>query len=209
MSLLRDPSTLVLMYHRIAAAPRDPFWLTVTPDHFAEHLEVLARRAAVVPLTAVRSAESRRRVAITFDDGYRDNLVEAAPALAAQSMPATVFVTTRIFADPRPFWWDALEHLVLDAEPDARDVIELDLGRRYRFDLRGEDARDRSLQVLARVLRPVPDRVRRDALDTIGRQLGTGAGPCACHALLDADGVAALARAPESPSAPTRSITRS
>jgi peptidoglycan/xylan/chitin deacetylase (PgdA/CDA1 family) len=184
------------MYHRIVAAPRDPFRLTVHPDRFADHLAVLADRASVVPLESVCEAGRGRRVAITFDDGYRDNLDAAAPALAARAMPGTVFVATRIFDDPQPFWWDAVEHLVLDAEPDARDVLELDLGRAYRFDVRGADARARALQVLSRVLRPVADSVRRRALVDIGAQMGTRARPCDCHALLDRQGVKALAEVP-------------
>ena len=135
-------------------------------------------------------------MAITFDDGYRDNLERAAPALASRSMAGTVFVTTRIFDDLRPFWWDAVEHLVLDAEPGAADVLELDLGRRFRFDVEGDEARDRSLQVLARVLWAGADRVRRGALAAISRQMGTRSEPCTCHALLDRGGVAELIRTP-------------
>ena len=196
MSVLRAPATLVLMYHRVVATGRDPFQLTVQPDRFEDHLAVLAERAEVVPLPSVRAPASGPRVAITFDDGYRDNLERAAPALARRSMPATVFVATRIFEDPRPFWWDAVEHLVLDAAPDAAEVLELDLDRRYRFDVRGADARARSLQVLSRVLRPVSATVRARALEDMEQQMGTQAGPCDCHALLDRNGVAELARAP-------------
>ncbi len=196
MSVLRSPSTLVLMYHRVVAAARDPFRLAVDPDRFADHLTILSEQAEVVPLPTVRTPATGRRVAITFDDGYRDNLERAAPALASRSMAGTVFVATRIFDDPEPFWWDAIEHLVLDADPGAADVLELDLGRRFRFDVRGEQARDRSLQVLARALRPLTEPVRRRVLDDIARQMGTTAGPCPCHALLDRGGVADLVRAP-------------
>ena len=194
MTVLRSPNTLVLMYHRVVDASRDPFWLTVAPDHFSDHLSVLADRAEVVPLESVRAPGGAPRVALTFDDGYRDNLEAAAPLLAANGMPATVFIATRIFNDPSPFWWDVIEHLVLDAEPNVTEVVELDLGGTCRFDIRGSAGRDRILQVLGRVLRPMTDHARQGVIESLGSQLGTSAGPCDCHAVLDRDGVAELAR---------------
>ena len=194
MTILRSPDTLVLMYHRVVDAPRDPFWLTVTPDRFADHLSVLAERAEVVPLQSVRTAGKGPRVALTFDDGYRDNLDAAASLLAVHGMPATVFIATRIFDDPSPFWWDVIEHLVLDAEQGVTDVVQLDLGRTCRFDVRDQAGRDRILQVLGRILRPMTGTERQVVIDALGQQLATSVGPCDCHAVLDRDGVAELGR---------------
>ena len=35
----RRPRDLVLMYHRVVAAPRDPLRLNVTPEHFAQQAQ--------------------------------------------------------------------------------------------------------------------------------------------------------------------------
>src|ERR1041385_4728501 len=72
------PAAIILMYHRVTAAPSDPQLLCVTPQHFAEHLEVLSERYRVVPLRELAArAHAERSVrglaAITFDDGYADN----------------------------------------------------------------------------------------------------------------------------------------
>ena len=89
---------LILMYHRISDEP-DYLGLAVSPAVFAQHLQVLRRRARVVPLAALvarlgNSAPlATDEVAITFDDGYRDNLDCALPLLSAHGMPATVFVS--------------------------------------------------------------------------------------------------------------------
>src|SRR5262245_43784780 len=85
----------VLVYHTIsspaAALPGD---IDISPEAFARQLDWLARRRSVVPLIETMNRNrQRRRVAITFDDGFRDNLTVAVPLLEKYSMPATVFVT--------------------------------------------------------------------------------------------------------------------
>jgi peptidoglycan/xylan/chitin deacetylase (PgdA/CDA1 family) len=55
-----------------------------------------------------------RGVAITFDDGYADNLYSAKPLLAAFRVPATVFVATGQVESGREFWWDELSRILLE-----------------------------------------------------------------------------------------------
>ncbi|MEJ2888017.1 polysaccharide deacetylase family protein [Actinomycetospora aeridis] len=85
----------VACYHSV-----DPDWdqeLSVEPDAFARQCAVLARRR-VVSLDAVEArlaagaALPRRRVLLTFDDGFADNAVHAAPVLRRHGLPATFFI---------------------------------------------------------------------------------------------------------------------
>jgi peptidoglycan/xylan/chitin deacetylase (PgdA/CDA1 family) len=85
---------LVLTYH---AVERGPAPLCVEPGLFREHLAVLAGLGATT-LTVSELARGlrqgrlpRRAVAITFDDGFRSVVREAAPALAERGFKATVF----------------------------------------------------------------------------------------------------------------------
>lgn len=50
--------------------------------------------------------------AITFDDGFANNLEVAAPVLEASATPATFYVTTRFVADNRMSWIDRIEYAV-------------------------------------------------------------------------------------------------
>jgi peptidoglycan/xylan/chitin deacetylase (PgdA/CDA1 family) len=108
-------SALILGYHRVAETAVDPFNLCVSPAHFAEQLDALRRKANVVTLETVRLGLQtgdlpRRGVAITFDDGYQDNLTMALPLLAARELPATLFIVSGVLG--QPFWWDELGRLV-------------------------------------------------------------------------------------------------
>jgi len=47
-----------------------------------------------------------KTIAITFDDGYRDNLLYAAPILKKYNIPATFFVTSGYINTQRIFPWD-------------------------------------------------------------------------------------------------------
>ncbi len=131
----RSPRGVVLLYHRVAGPRRDPQWLDVSAAHFDAQLAVIARVATPLPLDEF---EHRRRagrlperaVAVTFDDGYADNLHAAAPALARHAIPATVFVTAGMVGSNREFWWDDVERVafasVLPAAPPPGLTIPWD-----------------------------------------------------------------------------------
>jgi len=88
----------VLMYHAVGSAAADDALgiYSIAPDLFAQQIAALADydSASIVGLEEGLSATEPLRVAVTFDDGYRDNLYRAAPALQKHGIPFTVFVCT-------------------------------------------------------------------------------------------------------------------
>lgn len=109
----------VLIYHRVASLERDPQLLGVSPRHFDEQMAMLRERFEVLSLESLLEGLERRRlprraVAVTFDDGYADNLRAAEPVLRARDVPATVFVSSGYVTSQREYWWDELEKLVLE-----------------------------------------------------------------------------------------------
>jgi peptidoglycan/xylan/chitin deacetylase (PgdA/CDA1 family) len=97
------------MYHRVATASSDPLELCVAPERFAQQLELLQSLGRIVPLAEITQARSNGlTVAITFDDGYADNALVAAPLLQEHDAPATVFVVAAAVGSGRAFWWDRL-----------------------------------------------------------------------------------------------------
>lgn len=137
-----SPQPLILMYHRIADEPVDNWDLSVSPAHFEEHLRVIRRIRHALPLTEFvkrHTAGTLRpdAVALTFDDGYVDNLFSGRPRLAAADIPATVFLATGYLDRPGEFWWDELARLVLlESGPPS---LELMIGgEAVHFDLSTE-----------------------------------------------------------------------
>jgi len=125
----RSARGIVLLYHRVAGPRFDPLMLDVSPSTFADHLALLRTEATVLPLGEF---EERRRagrlperaVAITFDDGYADNLLTAVPLLRAADLPATIFVTAGMVDGSGEFWWDDVERVAFAAHPLAGGMPE-------------------------------------------------------------------------------------
>jgi peptidoglycan/xylan/chitin deacetylase (PgdA/CDA1 family) len=115
----RRPRALVLVYHRVGERGLDPWRLTIEPEIFAGQMETLARDWSPLSLTDLVEGFNRRHlperaVAVTFDDGYADNLEVAAPILLEHGIPATLFVATELVDSGGPLWWDELASLLLE-----------------------------------------------------------------------------------------------
>ena len=83
-----------------------PDRFTISPDDFQTQMEYLARKNYQTLfldelINSLREGKERKKVAITFDDGYLDNWVYAYPILKKYNLKATVFViTSRIKGKP-------------------------------------------------------------------------------------------------------------
>lgn len=113
MALNRVASPVVVLgYHRVAAAPSDRHSMIVSPARFREHMRYLRRHFRLVRFEEDWSGLRAPAVAVTFDDGYVDNLTEALPVLEEVGVPATFFVSSGQVESGEGFWWDELERLV-------------------------------------------------------------------------------------------------
>ncbi len=122
---------LILGYHRVANVTRDEYEVCVTSKYFAEQMEMLSKYAHPVSLTKLvqylkEGSLPPKSVAVTFDDGYADNLYEAKPTLERFAIPATVFVCTGYAG--REFWWDELDRLVMSSQAEL-GALRLEMGK--------------------------------------------------------------------------------
>jgi peptidoglycan/xylan/chitin deacetylase (PgdA/CDA1 family) len=92
----------VLMYHHVHPGGG---MITTTPEHFEDQLRWLSRRGYHTLSTAEfthflnHGQAPSKAVLLTFDDGYLDNWVYAAPLLRRYGMRATVFIVTGWIGD--------------------------------------------------------------------------------------------------------------
>ena len=193
----RGARGVVFLYHRIDDTP-DAHQLNVTRANFASHLDWLREHCSVLPLEELLATPiddlPDRAVALTFDDGYLDNLQHAAPLLEQAGLPATFFLTTAHLDDPGEYWWDLLERVFADtvALPEwlyfdsekadgilttdrssARTMLHRGLVRATRAE------RERATDVLRRYVgRPAGDRrpLLADEVRTLARVPGVSIG---------------------------------
>jgi peptidoglycan/xylan/chitin deacetylase (PgdA/CDA1 family) len=101
-----NTSVILGYYHQVRPWPPQGLGLGlgVAPETVARHAAVL--RAAGYALATVSNAASAagKAAALTFDDGYADNLEHAVPALAAIGAVGTVYVVVSEIGRDRPSW---------------------------------------------------------------------------------------------------------
>lgn len=100
---------LVVAFHRVNDDTTDG--LTCSISEFEDYCRFFRRCFETIPLSDfVERMEQRRSVAgalaITFDDGYRDNHRNAAPILKRLDLPATFFITSGFISTDHVAWWD-------------------------------------------------------------------------------------------------------
>ncbi|MCC6984146.1 MAG: polysaccharide deacetylase family protein [Bauldia sp.] len=122
----------VLMFHHVRPGKPAPFapnaHLEVTPEFLQESVRLVREKG----MDIVDLDEARRRLlerdprpfcVITFDDGYRDNLVHAYPVLKAENAPFTIFVATGLVDRTADLWWRVVERVIAE-----QDAIEVEIG---------------------------------------------------------------------------------
>jgi peptidoglycan/xylan/chitin deacetylase (PgdA/CDA1 family) len=168
----QEASARILYYHRVND-DGDPFFPAISTALFEQEMRYLARHYTIVSLTdLVKHLEDgppTRMLAITFDDGYQDNYLNAFPVLQRYGLPATIFLTTGGLDSRQPLWFEQLAGAVKETSVDHLD-LEIDIPR--RFWMRTTAERLQANGAIFSVLRGLPDTERRYRLDVVLRQLG-------------------------------------
>ena len=115
------------------------------------------------------SDQSGRRFAVfTLDDGYRDNLVHAAPVFREHSCPFTIYVTSQFAAGEGILWWEILEAAI---RRSAR--VQLGEGRSRRtIDLSTTQRKSAAFAAILPRLRHDGEPTRNPLVLDLARQAG-------------------------------------
>ena len=146
---------VVVLFHRIDDRVGDNP-ITCSTEHFELFLDFFGKYFDVVPYGEFVDRLHRREsvgglLAITFDDGYRDNRAVAAPRLKQRSLPACFFITTGYIGTSYvPPWdadcgiesewmsWDDVRELrEMGFEIGAHTCTHVDLGQTHGDEIQG------------------------------------------------------------------------
>ncbi|MGH3867953.1 MAG: polysaccharide deacetylase family protein [Pseudonocardiaceae bacterium] len=155
---------VVLAWHNVEGTWRFPAAPGSGIRCFTKQLRALRRMTSVVPLDVGLSAlrEGRqlpsRAVALTFDDGYRDNLTLATPVLRELDLPATVYLVPGLLDGEIDPWWERLGWAFTKAGVPSIEFEGVTL------DLRSPAARRASLERVEPMLKARDESARREAV---------------------------------------------
>ncbi|MBV9568294.1 MAG: polysaccharide deacetylase family protein [Hyphomicrobiales bacterium] len=193
---------VILTLHRVRASSGRGFSpngiLEVTPEFLDVALACL--KSLGYELVTLTEAVARLRTgrgrtpfaALTFDDGYRDNLSEALPVLERHGAPMTLFVTPGFAERSARLWWLELEEALrrLDHVRIERDDL------RFAALARNDGEKARAFEALYWRLREMPEDRRLDVVATLSGEARIDAYALVDRLCLDWDGVSQMARHP-------------
>jgi peptidoglycan/xylan/chitin deacetylase (PgdA/CDA1 family) len=177
-TLARGGRALVLRYHSVAALEdRADLYLdhglTLTPEAFERQLQFLTRHYTIVPLEDIvkRLRQGlppyKNAMAITFDDGFRDNYTRAFPLLRRYQAPAMFYLTTGCINNRQLFWVAHLRYmLTVTRVLTLRTTTEM-----FAFDLVTPQGREEAFRALVVRMKNIPTEKRLALLAEITEQL--------------------------------------
>lgn len=157
------------MYHRILPHSErikdqspNKDQLVVSLERFEEQISVISNNYKAISMDnlfgPLDNPNSEFGVAVTFDDGYKDNLTHALPVLKKYDVPATIYITTRFPEGDGNVWWIELAEICY-----SRDHVVFDWeGRTHRIDLKTASLKRRAFNRLKKMVKSsIPDENRR------------------------------------------------
>ena len=140
----------ILRYHSISdATDGNDLYVSPAVAHspavFERHVAMLARCYRCVTMDDVLEAMAGGRplpagaVAITFDDGYRDNYSRAYPILRRHGVPATFYLTSGCLDGAEPLWTSQIRYVIQRTE--RADLMEPVTGAWLHLESQADRAR--------------------------------------------------------------------
>ena len=158
----------IFIFHRVLPQPDALFPGEPDARRFNDMLSWIARWLQVIPLDVAvgRLANGTlpaRAAAITFDDGYADNVTHALPLLQRHGMTATFFVATS-FLDGGRMWNDSIIEAVRAFQGSRLDLGRVGLGS---YELDSVDQRRSAIDALLGRIKYLAPNARQDAVTHI------------------------------------------
>lgn len=178
----------VITYHRIGTNDSKleipSFLKPISVKRFAEQISFLARTYEIISLDYIinciyeRKRLPDRAIAITFDDGYRDNYENAFPILKKNNISATIFLTAGCIEDRQILWWDEIHRVLLHCQDWQAlydlpsNIYPLELCKHWKgYDASSIRSRMRVSHQIVAFLKSVSDNLRLMIVNDLPKRL--------------------------------------
>jgi peptidoglycan/xylan/chitin deacetylase (PgdA/CDA1 family) len=184
--LQNESVATILMYHSIPSE-HETQWMDpcncMSATIFEQQMKFLSQRRRVISLDQLiqqlEKGEPIRRgtVAITFDDGYRNNFTVAAPILAKYNLPATLYLATGYLNAQQNQWVDTLYGAFRACSRYQLNLSALGDPRLKDWNLAESTQQKQAYSAISNYLIEAGITERQDLLAEIDRQLAPTAYP--------------------------------
>lgn len=131
-SALSENNKLILVYHGVVDQPNHQVSLgPIAEKQFEEHLKYYQKNFDVVSQSEIFKMyrddykPKKKTIALTFDDGYENNIQRAFPLLKKYNFPATFFIISQCIEDEnRLTWYDTIDLIKPDLKYAQVDVSQ-------------------------------------------------------------------------------------
>lgn len=193
-----DASGFVVTLHHVAPASSAAFkpnaLLSITPeflDRLLGHFTAEGWRFVSVDEITAPGAADPRRIAVTLDDGYRDNRDHALPVFKRHQVPFTIYVCAGFSERTSELWWEALERIIA-----ATDSLEAP-GGGGGLSTRSVSEKDQAFQVWRHWLTVEADETQqREATRALCEKRGLDLAALARDLVMDWEELAGIAAEP-------------
>ena len=122
------------LFHRVSPE-RDVLWDPMSVELFEKCIKYISEKYTIITiegfLTSKLSDSKKNYATISFDDGYKDNIIFALPILSKYNVKASFYVVTDCIENNIPTWTHILEYLFQNSSktkiPLDFDFLSIDL----------------------------------------------------------------------------------
>ena len=177
---LEKYESFVLVYHRVVgnrhktniSTPNDIY--NISQKDFEKHITFLKKSYEIVSLDSLvddlkNFKPISGKIALTFDDGFRDNYEYAYPIIKEYNFPATIYLMGYPSA-PVTLWWLAIEALILEADSKNISFRFNDIYINYPIQLTRDKIK--TIKILSSYFMSIPFNSHNDFLKMIFSSLG-------------------------------------
>ena len=189
--------TLVLLYHGVTARSiscvgsglENYNSKHINVEYFYNQLKQLSRRCSFYSIDDLRDSWIRKRnlpdnsIVVTFDDGFLNNYITAAPILTELDIPAVFYISTGNIDESKMFWVDELEILFnsniskcieISKDSDLHELFKSSHGNSdlYKIDLRDTEQSIKLLNRIKTILKLKRPKLRAEIIKEISLLFG-------------------------------------